>query len=263
MGRRESRTERPGLGTAAGLRIVARSAVLRAILLGTTTLNPFNYMFAALFVLYVTTELDVSPGVLGLIIGAGSVQIVATPETMLAVVSGFKRSVNYGIRPVGVPDRRGTSHRDRGTFRPLDRQPRCPARDVLGRLLPAEHYAQTARGVTSRRGGSGWQQLQTGWPVASRTWPPRIGSGTRHPSDPLLPGPDACAGAIRVHGREAGRRTRRAHHHPAWKRIDFLVSCAARCARAVIVQRSRRCRAGSFPRSRRAAAVPVPGAMMA
>jgi MFS family permease len=163
----------PGLGMAAGVRYVARSAVLRAILLGTTTLNLFNYMFDALFVLYVTTELDVSPGVLGLIIGAGafggllgaavtgpvsrrigigpavilglvvfpaplalvplaggprplvlallfaaefvsalgvmvldiaagSVQIAATPEAMLAVVSGFKRTVNYGIRPVGA-----------------------------------------------------------------------------------------------------------------------------------------------------------------
>ena len=163
----------PGLGMAAGVRYVARSAVLRAILLGTTTLNLFNYMFAALFVLYVTTELDVSPGALGLIIGvgafgallgaavtgpvsrrigigravilglvvfpaplvlvplaggprplvlamlfaaefvsalgvivldiaAGSVQIAATPETKLAVVSGFKRTVNYGIRPIGA-----------------------------------------------------------------------------------------------------------------------------------------------------------------
>jgi predicted MFS family arabinose efflux permease len=158
---------------AAGVRYLARSAVLRAILLGATTLNLFNYMFAALFVLYVTTELDVSPGVLGLIIGAGafggllgaavtgpvsrrigigptvilgfvvfpaplilvplaggpqplvlallftaeffsalgvmvldiaagSVQIAATPQTMLALVSGFKRTVNYGIRPVGA-----------------------------------------------------------------------------------------------------------------------------------------------------------------
>ncbi|MBM7489093.1 MFS family permease [Micromonospora luteifusca] len=163
----------PGLGMAAGARYVARSAVLRAILLGTTTLNLFNYMFAALFVLYVTTELDVAPGVLGIIVGvgafggllgaavtgpvsrrigigpavilglvvfpaplilvplaggprplvlallitaefvsalgvmvldiaAGSVQIAATPETMLAMVSGLKRTVNYGIRPVGA-----------------------------------------------------------------------------------------------------------------------------------------------------------------
>ncbi len=171
-------TERPvpsgsALGMAAGVRYVARSAVLRATLFGTTTLNLFNYMFAALFVLYVTTDLGVSPGVLGLIIGAGafggllgaavtgpisrrigigpavllgfvafpaplvlvplamgpqplvlallfaaefvsalgvivldiavgSVQIAATPVAMLAVVSGFRRTVNHGIRPIGA-----------------------------------------------------------------------------------------------------------------------------------------------------------------
>ncbi|MFI7081749.1 MFS transporter [Micromonospora sp. NPDC049903] len=160
-------------GMAAGVRYVARSAVLRATLLGTTTLNLFNFMFAALFVLYVTTELGVSPGMLGLVIGAGavggllgaavtgpvsrrigigpavllgfvvfpaplllvplaagpqpvvlamlfaaefvsalgvmildiavgSVQIAATPVAMLAVVSGFRRTVNHGIRPIGA-----------------------------------------------------------------------------------------------------------------------------------------------------------------
>ncbi|RIV37832.1 MFS transporter [Micromonospora radicis] len=163
----------PGLGMAAGVRYVARSALLRATLLGTTTVNLFNFMFAALFVLYVTTELGVSPGVLGLVIGAGafggllgaavtgpvsrrigigpavllgfvvfpaplilvplamgppplvlgllfaaefvsalgvmvldiavgSVQIAATPVAMLAVVSGFRRTVNHGIRPIGA-----------------------------------------------------------------------------------------------------------------------------------------------------------------
>jgi MFS family permease len=162
-----------GLGIGAGLKFVARSAVLRALLLGTTTLNLFNYMFAALFVLYVTTELGVSPGTLGVIIGAGafggligaavtgrlsrrfgvgptviagllvfpaplilvplaggprpvvlamlftaeflsalgvmllditvgSVQTAATPASMLALVHGAKRTVNYGIRPIGA-----------------------------------------------------------------------------------------------------------------------------------------------------------------
>jgi MFS family permease len=163
----------PGTGMAAGIRYVARSPILRAILLGATTLNLFNYIFAALFVLYVTTGLGVSPGALGLIVGvgavgallgaaitgplsrrigigpavllglivfpaplilvplaggprtvtytllflaefgsalgvmilditAGSVQTAATPEPMLAVVSGFRRTVNYGIRPIGA-----------------------------------------------------------------------------------------------------------------------------------------------------------------
>lgn len=154
--------------TAAGMRFVLRSPVLRAILLGTSTLNLFNYIFAALFVLYATRQLGVSPGVLGLIAGggavggllgavlaeplarrigigpaliagmvvfpaplilvplaggpwlllvaefgsalgvmllditAGSVQTAATPSDRLSVVSGFKRTVNYGIRPIGA-----------------------------------------------------------------------------------------------------------------------------------------------------------------
>lgn len=162
-----------GLGIGAGLTYVARSAVLRALLLGTATLNLFNYMFAALFVLYVTTQLGLSAGTLGAIIGAGafggligaavtgrlsrrfgigptllaglvvfpaplilvplaggprpavlamlfvaeflsalgvmllditvgSVQTAATPATMLALVQGAKRTVNYGIRPIGA-----------------------------------------------------------------------------------------------------------------------------------------------------------------
>jgi MFS family permease len=166
-------TRKRGLGNAAGLRYLARSAALRSILLGSTTLNLFNYMFAALFVLYATTELGVSAGTLGAVIGvgavggllgaaitghltrrfgigatllasfimfpaplilvplaagptpvvlamlfaaefgsavgvmmlditAGAVQTAATPESMLARVQGAKRTVNYGIRPIGA-----------------------------------------------------------------------------------------------------------------------------------------------------------------
>jgi MFS family permease len=61
-----------GLGIGEGLRFVARSPVLRSTLLGATTLNLFNYMFTELFVLYVSTALDVSPGLLGAVIGAGA-----------------------------------------------------------------------------------------------------------------------------------------------------------------------------------------------
>jgi len=61
-----------GLGIGQGLRFIARSPVLRATLFGSTTLNLFNYMFAALFVLYVSTRLVVSAGLLGAVIGAGA-----------------------------------------------------------------------------------------------------------------------------------------------------------------------------------------------
>ena len=162
-----------GLGGAAGLRYVARSATLRPSLLGAATLNLFNYMFDALFVLYATTKLGVGAGTLGAVIGvgavggllgaavtgrltrrfgvgatllasfiafpaplilvplaagprpvvlamlvaaefgaaagvmmlditAGAVQTAATPESMLARVQGARRTVNYGIRPIGA-----------------------------------------------------------------------------------------------------------------------------------------------------------------
>jgi len=65
-------SETKGLGIGQGLRFIARSPILRSTLLGATTLNLFNYMFAALFVLYVSTELGVSPGLLGAVIGAGA-----------------------------------------------------------------------------------------------------------------------------------------------------------------------------------------------
>lgn len=162
-----------GLGIAHALRFIAGSPVVRSILLGTTTLNLFNYMFAALFVLYVSTELGVSPGALGVAIGvgacggllgaaatsriaarlgigralmlgfvlfaaplvlvpaaggprpavlgalvtaeflsafgvmmlditAGSMQLAFTPDPLLARVTGAKRTINYGIRPIGA-----------------------------------------------------------------------------------------------------------------------------------------------------------------
>ena len=57
----------------AGLRFIARSRVMRSSLAATATVNFFNFVFWALFVLYVTRELDVPAGTLGLILGAGAV----------------------------------------------------------------------------------------------------------------------------------------------------------------------------------------------
>jgi MFS family permease len=56
-----------------GIRFIAGSRVVRAALAATTTLNFFNFMFAALFVLYVTKSLHVPPGVFGVVLGAGAV----------------------------------------------------------------------------------------------------------------------------------------------------------------------------------------------
>jgi len=57
----------------AGLRWIWRSPTVRASLLATATINFFNFVFWALFILYATRELDVKPGALGLVLGAASV----------------------------------------------------------------------------------------------------------------------------------------------------------------------------------------------
>jgi MFS family permease len=58
---------------AEGLRFIARDPIIRTGLLSAATLNLFNFSFFALFILYVTTQLGVTPGVLGLALGAGAV----------------------------------------------------------------------------------------------------------------------------------------------------------------------------------------------
>ena len=57
----------------AGARFIRSSPVLRASLLAVATINFFNYIFAALFLLYATRSLQVRPGLLGLVLGAGAV----------------------------------------------------------------------------------------------------------------------------------------------------------------------------------------------
>jgi len=65
-------TERKGQ-VGAGARFLASSRALWTLILAVTTLNFFNYMFSTLVILYVTTSLGVSPGLIGLILGAASV----------------------------------------------------------------------------------------------------------------------------------------------------------------------------------------------
>ncbi|HEV2086742.1 MAG TPA: MFS transporter [Cryptosporangiaceae bacterium] len=69
----EPRPEAPGRGLVlAGLTFLARSSIVRTTLLATATLNFFNFMFAALFILYVTTSLHISAGLLGAVVGVGA-----------------------------------------------------------------------------------------------------------------------------------------------------------------------------------------------
>ncbi len=57
----------------AGARFIRRSGIVRASLTAVATINFFNFMFFALFVLYATRSLHVRPGLLGLVLGAGAV----------------------------------------------------------------------------------------------------------------------------------------------------------------------------------------------
>jgi predicted MFS family arabinose efflux permease len=60
-------------GVLAGARFVRGSGVVRAALIGTATVNFFTFAFAALFILFATTELQVPPAQLGLTLGVGAV----------------------------------------------------------------------------------------------------------------------------------------------------------------------------------------------
>lgn len=58
---------------ATGVRFIARDQIMRPALLSVATCNLFNFAFAALFILYVTTHLLIEPGLLGLALGSGAV----------------------------------------------------------------------------------------------------------------------------------------------------------------------------------------------
>ena len=69
----EPPTEQAGRGhVKAGMRYIWGSPIVRAKLLSTATINFFNFVFWALFILYATRALGVRPGVLGLVLGAGA-----------------------------------------------------------------------------------------------------------------------------------------------------------------------------------------------
>ncbi len=67
----------------AGARYIARSAIVRASLLATAWINFYNFVFWALFILYVTRGLHVAPGLLGAVLGAG-----ATGAVLGSLVTG-------------------------------------------------------------------------------------------------------------------------------------------------------------------------------
>jgi MFS family permease len=60
-------------GLMQGARWIRNNAIIRAELLGVATLNFFNFIFFALFVLYATRQLDVAPATLGLVLGVAAI----------------------------------------------------------------------------------------------------------------------------------------------------------------------------------------------
>ncbi len=82
----EPQPTRERQGVTVGLRWIADSPIVRPTLLATATINFFNFVFWALFVLYATRTLGVAAGTLGLVLGAGAVgglvgSVIATPVT--------------------------------------------------------------------------------------------------------------------------------------------------------------------------------------
>lgn len=65
--------EAEGGHVAEGLRYIRRTATIRAALAATATVNFFNFMFWALFILFATEELGVAPGTIGLVLGAAAI----------------------------------------------------------------------------------------------------------------------------------------------------------------------------------------------
>lgn len=90
----EPEAEAAGKGhLVAGLRFVLGSPIVRAELGATATINFFNFVFFALFILYATKELGVAPGTLGLVLGAG-----AAGSVLGSLVTG-RISRRIGIGP--------------------------------------------------------------------------------------------------------------------------------------------------------------------
>jgi MFS family permease len=57
----------------AGIRYIRNSPIVRASLLATATINFFNFIFWALFILYASRVLEARPSLLGLVLGAASI----------------------------------------------------------------------------------------------------------------------------------------------------------------------------------------------
>jgi MFS family permease len=75
-----------------GVRFIATSQVVRALLGATATINIFSFVATAIFVLYATSDLGVTPAELGLVLGAGAVGAVIGA----ALTSRVSRRIGVG-----------------------------------------------------------------------------------------------------------------------------------------------------------------------
>jgi MFS family permease len=91
-------------GLVAGARFLARSDVLRPILVTCATLNFFSFAVVALFTLYATRSLGVSPSELGLVLGLGSagglVGSAVTPRIVRRVGVGATFAIGCVLYPL-------------------------------------------------------------------------------------------------------------------------------------------------------------------
>jgi MFS family permease len=90
-------------GAAAGLRFLAGSRAMSSLLLAVATVNLFNYMFAALAILYVTVHLGVSPGLLGVVLGAASVGALLGSVVTGRLVRAIGVGPSYVVGLVAFP----------------------------------------------------------------------------------------------------------------------------------------------------------------
>jgi MFS family permease len=110
-------SERLRTRLASGMRFIFGNDILRSSLLSFSTINFFNLMYGALFVLYATEELHVKPGELGLILGSAAVGglIGAVVAPRLSRATGVGPSLLVGTvlfpLPLMLVPAAGGSHR--------------------------------------------------------------------------------------------------------------------------------------------------------
>jgi MFS family permease len=76
-------------GVSVGLRWIRDNAVMRAELLGVATINLFNFMYFALFMLYATRTLHMRPAAIGIVLGAASIGTLGASAVTGRVSSRF------------------------------------------------------------------------------------------------------------------------------------------------------------------------------